>query len=103
MSLKENMLINIKVLFTGLVAVKGISSGDTIEIPANSTVSYALSKLGIRDEHKKYIIVLVNEEKSSLFTILNEGDLLSLFLAVGGGWNYDSKQSWIFKCSYGKK
>jgi len=85
MPLKENILINVKVLFTGLVAVKGISSGNTVEIPINSTVSSLLSKLGIKEEHKKYIIILVNEEKAQLSKILNDNDVLSLFLAVGGG------------------
>ena len=77
--------IKITVHFTGLVDVKNIVSGSVISIPAGSNLSALLSVLGIREQHKRYIIAMINGKKETMFYSLKEKDEVKLFLPVGGG------------------
>ncbi len=77
--------ISITVNFTGLVDVKKIASGDKVNIPAGADISKLLSILGIIEQHKKYIIVMINGKKEELFYKLKDSDEVNLFLPVGGG------------------
>ena len=77
--------INITVHFTGLVDVKNITSGSSVSIPAGTNVSGLLSILDIMEQHKRYLIVMINEKKETLFYILQNNDVVKLFLPVGGG------------------
>lgn len=77
--------INVTILFTGLVDVKNVISGSSISIPEGSNLSELLSILGIIEQHKRYIIAMVNGEKETLFYVLKDNDEVKLFLPVGGG------------------
>jgi len=77
--------MNITVNFTGLVDIKNIKSGDTLKLPEGTDVSKLLSMLGIMEQHKKYIIVMINGVKETLFRKVNNNDEINLFLPVGGG------------------
>jgi len=77
--------INVTVNFTGLVDIKNIKSGDTVNLPEGTDVSKLLSMLGIIEQHKKYIIVMINGVKETLFRKVNNNDEINLFLPVGGG------------------
>ena len=77
--------IKITVHFTWLVDVKNIVSGSVISIPAGSNLSALLSVLGIREQHKRYIIAMINGKKETMFYSLKEKDEVKLFLPVGGG------------------
>lgn len=77
--------IKITVHFTWLVDVKNIVSRSVISIPAGSNLSALLSVLGIREQHKRYIIAMINGKKETMFYSLKEKDEVKLFLPVGGG------------------
>jgi len=77
--------INIKLSYTGVIDIKNVSSNSFIQLNMGTTIGDALSILGIRKEHKKYIISMVNDEKQKPSYILRNNDDLSLFLPIGGG------------------
>ena len=77
--------LSVTIRFTGLVDVKKVVSGDSIEIPEGTDLSKLLSILGIIEQHKKYIIVMVRGRKENLDYKLKNNDDVNLFLPVGGG------------------
>jgi sulfur carrier protein ThiS len=81
----SNSEIKIKLSFTGVIDIKDFSNNSILQINEGSTVGDVLSIIGIRKEHKKYIIAIVNDEKKKAVYVLKNNDHLSLFLPVGGG------------------
>jgi molybdopterin converting factor small subunit len=77
--------ISVIINFTRLVDIKKVASGDTINIPEGTDISGLLSILGIIEQHKKYIIVMISGRKENLSYKLKNGDEVNLFLPVGGG------------------
>lgn len=77
--------IRVQLYFTGLIDIKNLLSGDYITLKEGSTLSDLLAQIGIRQEHKKYIIAMVNEKKEFLHYIVKNNDQIKLFLPVGGG------------------
>ena len=77
--------IRVQVFYTGLIDIKNVSSGEYVSIEEGSTLSDLFSILGIRPEHKRYIIPMVNDQKEFLHYILKDDDQIKLFLPVGGG------------------
>ena len=80
-----NGKINIKLSYTGVIDIKNASNDSMLQIDAGSTIGDVLSILGIRREHKKYIISMVNDEKQKSSYELQNNDHLNLFLPIGGG------------------
>lgn len=77
--------IKVQIYFTGLIDIKNLASGDYITLKENSSLSDLFSQIGIRQEHKKYIIAMINEKKEFLHYIIKNNDQIKLFLPVGGG------------------
>ena len=77
--------IKVRLYFTGLIDIKNLASGDFLSLPEGSTLSDLFSKIGIRQEHKRYIIAMINEKKEFLHYMLKNNDEVKLFLPVGGG------------------
>ena len=81
----DSSKISIKLSFTGVIDIKNASNDSVLQIDTDTTIGDVLSILGIRREHKKYIISMVNDKKQKSIYILQDNDHLSLFLPVGGG------------------
>jgi sulfur carrier protein ThiS len=81
----DSSKISIKLSFTGVIDIKNASNDSVLQIDTDTTIGDVLSILGIRREHKKYIISMVNDKKQKTIYILQDNDHLSLFLPVGGG------------------
>jgi len=77
--------ISVTIRFTGLVDVKKIASGESMNVPEGTDISKLLSILGIIEQHKKYIIVMIRGSKENLLYKLKNNDEVNLFLPVGGG------------------
>ncbi len=77
--------ISVTIHFTGLVDVKNVASGSSIDIQEGSSLSELLSILGIMEQHKRYIIAMINGKKETLCYALKNKDEVKLFLPVGGG------------------
>lgn len=56
-----------------------------IEIPDGMSIDSFLEHAGVRKEHRRFILPMVNNTKVSLRYILQEGDSLFLLTPVGGG------------------
>lgn len=78
-------IIRVAVHFTGLVNIRNITSGSSMDIPGGTSVSELLSTLGIIEQHKRYLIVMVGGKKVTVSHLLRDGDEIRLFLPVGGG------------------
>ena len=77
--------MRVTVEYTGVLNIKAVPNGGTVELPAGAAVSTLLEHLGIDREHRKFITPLVNNNKARLSTVLSEGDKVYLLLPVGGG------------------
>ncbi|MEI6055178.1 MAG: MoaD/ThiS family protein [Lentisphaerota bacterium] len=77
--------IRVQLHFTGLIDIKNLVSGDYLTLKEGSNLSDLLTQIGIRQEHKKYIISMVNEKKEFLHYMPKNDDQIKLFLPVGGG------------------
>jgi sulfur carrier protein ThiS len=77
--------MRVTVEYTGVLNIKVVSSGGTVELPTGATVSALLEHLGIDKEHRKFITSLVNNQKARISAVLSEGDKVYLLLPVGGG------------------
>lgn len=71
--------------YTGFLRFENRTSGDMFEVPDGATIRQLLEKLGIRPEHIRFVIAMVNGEKRRPGCVLNDGDELMLHLPVGGG------------------
>lgn len=77
--------IRVTVRFTELVDIKKIKSGESIDVPEGTDISKLLSILGIIEQHKKYVVVMIRGMKEVLSYKLKNKDEVNLFLPVGGG------------------
>ena len=77
--------IKVRIHFTGMVDVKNYRSGDSVVMKENSTLSDLLDTIGIRKEHKRYLIAMINDKKAVLHQTLKESDEVKLLVPVGGG------------------
>jgi len=77
--------IKITVNFTGLIDIKKINSGSELTLNNDMNISALLSELGIKEHHKKYLVIMANGKKETLYYNLKNNDEVSLFLPVGGG------------------
>jgi molybdopterin converting factor small subunit len=69
----------------GLLHIQTAKNHSFIELESNSTISQLYDKLEIKKEHQKYISCFVNGSEKKMFSVLNEGDKIKLFLPTGGG------------------
>ena len=77
--------IKIKLTFTGVIDIKNAENNSIIKVEKGFSIGDVLAGLGVRKEHKRFIITIVNNEKQPQTYMLEDGDHLSLFLPVGGG------------------
>ena len=77
--------IPIRVSYTGVLDIQTIPSGATLSVPAGTNISELLSTLGIKESHKKYVIVVVRNQKENLSYELQNNDDVNLSLLIGGG------------------
>ena len=77
--------MKIVLIFPGHFAFENMKSGDTIEIEDGSLVSDLLTNKGIKKEHQRFIIPIINGVEKRVTQVIKEGDELRLFLPVGGG------------------
>jgi sulfur carrier protein ThiS len=69
----------------GPVDVRNLVSGDSLSVKEGSTLNDLFTIIGIREEHKKFVIAMVNDRKATIYQTLKDNDTLKLMLPVGGG------------------
>jgi len=71
--------------YAAVLKLEKVSSGSTVDLCEGTTVSQLLSDCRIKEEHKRYILVFVDEKKRDLNYVLRDGEELNLYLPIGGG------------------
>jgi molybdopterin synthase sulfur carrier subunit len=80
------MLIEVKllsVLRQNLPSSSNLVEGDKLSIPEESTVAHVLEILNIPENESK--VLLINGSHGKRESVLNEGDILSVFPPLAGG------------------
>ena len=71
--------------YAAVLKLEKVNSGSTVDLSEGTTVSQLLSDCGIKEEHKRYILVFVDEKKRDLDYVLRDGEELNLYMPIGGG------------------
>lgn len=77
--------MRVTIEYVGFLKVEGLKSGSILELPKGSSASDVLDKLGLTGGYRKYIVPIVNGERSPQERVLVDGDHLFIYLPVGGG------------------
>lgn len=77
--------MKIKIEYTAIIKIDGLSNNSIIEINEGFSVSDLLDKYKIPKEHQKFIIPIINKEEKTLSDKLKENDNLFLYMPVSGG------------------
>jgi len=77
--------MKITVSYVGYLHLDGIENNSSIEIEKETTVRKLLEGCGMKQEHLRYVIPVVNDKKQGLSYILRDKDSLFLYLPAGGG------------------
>ena len=71
--------------YIGLLHIEGVRNKAEIIIEDNLTIDGLYVKLGIHEEHRKFISSFVNGEEKKKNYKINDGDKVKLFMPTGGG------------------
>ena len=77
--------MTITLQYSPILNLKSVTQGERFELPAGTTASALLGRLGIHSNHQRYLIVYANGKKQTLGYTLRNGDSVQLFLPIGGG------------------
>ncbi len=80
----SNNKISITVKFFAMLREHGPAK-ETISIPENSTIKLLFKKYQIPWDALKTIIIINGRPHNNLETILNDGDIVSIFPQIAGG------------------
>lgn len=77
--------MKITIEHVGFLKIEGVTQGAVMEFPEGTTVAQVLDHFELKAAWRKYIIPIVNGERSPQERVLKDGDRLFIFLPVGGG------------------
>lgn len=77
--------MQITIEYIGFLKIKDVKSGSIVEFPDNTRASDVLDRFNLTGSYRKYIIPIVNGERSPQDRLLKDGDRLYIYLPVGGG------------------
>jgi sulfur carrier protein ThiS len=77
--------MKVKIELLGLLHIKGVKNNSFIEVKDGSTISDIYNELNILKDHQRFIIPFINGTEVRKSSIINEGDIIKIFLPTGGG------------------
>ena len=80
----NNNKINVTVKFFAMLREYGPVK-ETINVPENSTIKLLFKRYQIPKEAWKTIIIVNGRPHKDLETVINDGDIVSIFPPIGGG------------------
>jgi len=80
----SNNKINVTVKFFAMLREYGPTK-ETISVPENSPIELLFKKYQIPKEAWRTIIIVNGRPHKDLETVLNDGDIVSIFPPIGGG------------------
>jgi hypothetical protein len=77
--------MRVNVSYVGYLSLEGVLNGGSVVLEDSTTIEEFLDKYGMKKEHQRFVIPVVNGKKQSLSHTLEDNDFLFLHLAAGGG------------------
>jgi hypothetical protein len=77
--------MRITIEYIGFLKIEGVKSGSIVEFPDGIKASDVLDRFNLVGSYRKFIIPIINGERSSQDRLLNDGDRSFIYLPVGGG------------------
>ncbi len=77
--------MRVNVSYVGYLSLKGVRNGGSVVLEDSTTIGEFLDECGMKKEHQRFVIPMVNGKKQALSHTLEENDSLFLHLAAGGG------------------
>ncbi|HDQ14521.1 MAG TPA: hypothetical protein ENN41_06880 [Sediminispirochaeta sp.] len=77
--------MKITIEYMGFFSIKDVPSNSELEIERRTTISTLLDDLGVKKEHRKYLVPLVDRQRKDFDYPLQDGQSLFLYFPVGGG------------------
>jgi sulfur carrier protein ThiS len=71
--------------YLGFLKIESIQSGSVVDVPDGSTAASILDMCKLNGSYRKYIVPIINGERTSHDRVLKEGDRMFIYLPVGGG------------------
>jgi len=71
--------------YLGFLKIESIQSGSVVDVPDGSTAASILDMCKLNGSYRKYIVPIINGERTSHDQVLKEGDRMFIYLPVGGG------------------
>lgn len=77
--------MQVKIEYIGFIHIEGVPSNTTLDLPDGTTVDELLDRFEFKENERTYLIPVINRERKSRTTELEDGDSLFLYYPVGGG------------------
>jgi hypothetical protein len=77
--------MRVHVSYVGYLSLEGVQNGGSVVLEDRTTIEEFLDRCGMKKEHQRFVIPMVNGERKDLSHTLEENDSLFLHLAAGGG------------------
>jgi hypothetical protein len=77
--------MKVHISYVGFLHLKGVTNHSTVDIDPDTTIEDFLVQCGMKDEHRRLIVPVVNGVRRTLSYILEPDDSIFLHLPAGGG------------------
>ena len=77
--------MRISLAYVGYLHLPGVKNNSVLEVDEPSSVADVLEHFGMRREHRRFLVPVVNGERKRLSYVLRPDDALFLYLPAGGG------------------
>jgi len=77
--------MRITVEYIGFLKIEGVKSGTVVEFPEGTRAADILDRFKLTGSYRKFIIPIVNGERSPQDRALKDCDRVFIYLPVGGG------------------
>lgn len=79
------MSVKVTIEYMGFFHIEGVPSNTVLDLPEGLTVDQLLDRLEVKAQDRTYLVPLINRQRKTLATQLQDGDSLFLYYPVGGG------------------
>ena len=77
--------MKITLSFVGYIQLEGVQNNSTVDIENSTSIDDLLETYGVKKEHKRFIVPVVNGSKKDSSYVLEPDDSLFLYVPLGGG------------------
>ena len=77
--------MKITLSFVGYIQLEGVQNNSIVDIENPTSIDDLLETYGVKKEHKRFIVPVVNGSKRNHSYVLEPDDSLFLYVPLGGG------------------